>query len=68
MKRAPSVPSTEELLMLGHELAEAHLDTVELALGGPDEPGWAAHLDYLRALRRKAEELLARAASPEAAS
>ncbi len=68
MKRAPSVACTEELLILGHELADAHLDTVELALASADEPVWGAHLDYLRALRRKAEELLARAAAPEAGS
>ena len=68
MKRAPSLACTEELLVLGRELADAHLDTVELALARAGEPGWAAHLDYLRALRRAAEELLARASGPEAES
>jgi hypothetical protein len=47
------------LLALAEELRDAHLDTIELMLGQPGELRWRAQLDYLSALVRKAEEILA---------
>jgi hypothetical protein len=42
------------------ELLDAHLDTLELALVIPDPcREWAHHIDYIRTLRRRTEELLA---------
>jgi hypothetical protein len=42
------------------ELLDAHLDTLELALVMPDPcREWAHHIDYIRTLRRRTEELLA---------
>jgi hypothetical protein len=42
------------------ELLDAHCDTVCLASDVPaDDPAWAAHLDYLRALGRVGHRTLA---------
>lgn len=46
------------LLGLAYELLDAHLDTVEL-MDLSDEFRWRVHRDYLRALVRKSEALLA---------
>lgn len=51
--------SESELMTLTDELLEAHLDTLELAQCPATESDWQAHLDYLRALLRRARELLA---------
>jgi hypothetical protein len=51
--------SDPELVRLADELLEAHLDTVELAQSPSTESDWQAHLDYLRALLRRGQELLA---------
>ncbi len=51
--------SDPELVTLADELLEAHLDTVELAQSVSTESDWQAHLDYLRALLRRGQELLA---------
>ena len=48
---------TERLCSLVYELLDAHADTLELTAGG--DLRWEAHLDYLRALQRKAREILA---------
>lgn len=53
--------STELLGRLMYELLDAHADTAYLAAELSSDPIWAAHLDYLRALQRKAKETLARA-------
>jgi hypothetical protein len=42
-----------------YELLDAHADTAELAAELAEEPRWAAHLDYLRALQRKGRQALA---------
>jgi hypothetical protein len=46
-----------------YELLDAHVDTMRMADGLDGDPGWAAHLDYLRDLQRVGHEALARAAS-----
>lgn len=51
--------SEPELITLTDELLEAHLDTVALAQSLATESDWQAHLDYLRALLRRGQELLA---------
>lgn len=54
------------LTRLVQELLDAHVDTVELALGYEDDVAWNMHLDYLRALQRRSQTLLARIGSGEA--
>jgi hypothetical protein len=54
--RRRAVPAPEALV---YELLDAHADTADLAAGLRWEPGWAAHLDYLRALQRTGRETLA---------
>jgi hypothetical protein len=49
-----------ELPSLIQELLDAHADTVELATERTSTLVWEAHLDYLRALQRRAKEMLAR--------
>lgn len=58
MSAARRLSSLELLRAVVYELLDAHLDTLELAGDLPGEE-WHAHLDYLRALQRKAHELLA---------
>ena len=53
-----------EVTELVYELLDAHDDTAQLATGLGDL-AWELHLDYLRALRRRAREILARAGSRE---
>jgi hypothetical protein len=48
-----------DVLALVYELVDAHTDTVELRMETADKFAWDAHLDYLRALQRKAQEMLA---------
>jgi hypothetical protein len=48
------------------ELLDAHVDTVELALGFADDLAWNMHLEYLRALQRQSQGVLARIGSGEA--
>jgi hypothetical protein len=54
-----------DLAALAYELLDAHADTARLADGAADDPSWAAHLDYLRALQRLGREMLARTAAQE---
>jgi hypothetical protein len=54
------------LTTLVHELLDAHVDTVELALGLEDDLAWNMHLEYLRALQRQSQMLLARIGSGQA--
>jgi hypothetical protein len=57
-----------ELSALVYELLDAHADTAELAGELPaQEPRWAAHLDYLRALQRTARATLAQLGRKDAA-
>ncbi|HTX30301.1 MAG TPA: hypothetical protein VMD09_02900 [Solirubrobacteraceae bacterium] len=58
---AASLSHHSLLVALAEELLDAHLDTVELILGRADELRWGAQLDYLRALVRTSEEILAEA-------
>lgn len=61
MSELPATPRCawpEPLTTLVYELLDAHLDTVDLAEALPQDR-WRAHLDYLRALQRRARELLA---------
>jgi hypothetical protein len=62
MKRVRSSQpiAVADLVALAYELLDAHSDTAELVGAAHDDLRWHAHLDYLRALRRKARELLAR--------
>lgn len=50
------------MIDLVDELLEAHLDTVELALEPRSDFEWSSHVEYLRALHRCGQELLARLA------
>lgn len=59
MRQAVPGPEEKLLLVLAAELVDAHVDTVELALDWADELRWQAHLDYLRALVRTTERILA---------
>lgn len=45
--------------MLLEELADAHEDTIRLAIGPATPLEWEVHLDYLRALGRLTRETLA---------
>ena len=47
---------------LVYELLDAHGDAMRLASDVAHDPGWAAHLDYLRGLQRVGREALARVA------
>jgi hypothetical protein len=71
MNQAARFPTNDgPLVRLVYELLDAHLDTVEL-MDPADEFRSRVHLDYLRGLVRKTEELLAEARgaeSPAAAS
>ena len=51
----------EELLS---ELVDAHVDTIELLVGGDDATTDAVHLEYLQALVRYSKRLMAQA-SPQ---
>lgn len=51
--------SQYELITLVEELLDALLDTVELTGKHPVELEWRAHLEYLRALERRGQALLA---------
>jgi hypothetical protein len=53
-----------EVTDLVYELLDAHDDTARLAAGFGDL-AWELHLEYLRALQRRARSILARAASGE---
>ncbi len=44
---------------LVYELLDAHVDTIRMAHELDGDPGWAAHLDYLRDLQRVGREALA---------
>jgi hypothetical protein len=60
MNPAPSTrPAEAQLLALVYELVDAHADTIEISVNRADDLRWDAHLDYLRALQRKAKEILA---------
>jgi hypothetical protein len=56
--------SVDRLVELVYELLDAHCDTFCFADDQTDEPGWAAHLDYLRDLQRVGHEVLAQAGAP----
>ena len=58
---APSSGVFEQLTRLVYELLDAHDDTARIATGQDHDPGWEAHLSYLRDLQRVARELLAHA-------
>lgn len=57
-----AVTARARLAQLVYELLDAHADTVRLVAGVESDPGWDAHLDYLRDLQRVGREVLARAA------
>jgi hypothetical protein len=61
-QRARSTPKLRDTdtVTLIYELLDAHQDTAEIAQDLCDDPEWAAHLDYLRALQRTGREMLAR--------
>lgn len=49
-----------EVLSLVYELLDAHTDTIALGSDLVEELRWEVHLDYLRALQRKGQEMVAR--------
>jgi hypothetical protein len=61
----PDAEASAGLAELAYELLDAHTDTAQMVDGLQDDPSWAAHLDYLRALQRKGREMLARAVLEE---
>ena len=56
-----AVTAQARLTELVYELLDAHADTVNLCPTSGLDPGWGAHLDYLRDLQRVGREVLARA-------
>jgi hypothetical protein len=54
-----------DTITLIYELLDAHQDTAEIAQDLCDDPEWAAHLEYLRALQRTGREMLARMPADE---
>ncbi len=64
----PDEEATASLAALAYELLDAHADTAQLADGLANDPVWAAHLDYLRALQRTSREMLARTTAKELSS
>ncbi len=64
---APSSGGFEQLTRLVYELLDAHDETARIATGQDPDPGWEAHLSYLRDLQRVARELLAHAGQREGA-
>ena len=57
-----SASNAQELqIELIHELLDAHLDTVWLVESLASQEPWGSHLQYLRALQRTAQEVIARA-------
>jgi hypothetical protein len=58
--RSTSLARDANTITLIYELLDAHQDTAEIAQDLCDDPEWAAHLDYLRALQRTGREMLAR--------
>ncbi len=66
MDQGQATADITRLTTLVHELLDAHVDTVELALGLEDDLAWSMHLEYLRALQRQSQMLLARIGSDEA--
>jgi hypothetical protein len=56
------VTAEGRLSELVYELLDAHADTVSLMRDRVADPGWCAHLDYLRDLQRVGREVLARVA------
>jgi uncharacterized Zn finger protein len=57
--RSPSDARADTITLI-YELLDAHQDTADIAQDLCDDPEWAAHLDYLRALQRRVREMLAR--------
>ena len=56
--------SEHVMVALIEEMIDANLDTINLLLARPDTTPWAGHADYLSALNREANALLARAHAP----
>ena len=54
---------TGEVTALVYELLDAHADTADLAAELVDDPRWADHLNYLRALQRAGREALVRSSA-----
>jgi hypothetical protein len=61
---SPSVAYADTITLI-YELLDAHRDTAEIAQDLSDDPEWAAHLEYLRALQRIGREMLARMPADE---
>lgn len=60
-------PGPAVVVALVYELLDAHADTTLLAAELSNDPRWAAHLDYLRALQRVGRERLAQSCCEVAA-
>jgi hypothetical protein len=56
---ASQIGSDGYLTALVYELLDAHADTMRIAQELDAQPGWAAHLEYLRDLQRVGREALA---------
>jgi hypothetical protein len=59
--RTPAADATATAALV-YELLDAHHDTALLVEERASDDAWAAHLEYLRALQRRARETLARTA------
>jgi hypothetical protein len=57
MSRVNTLPA---VVLLVEELLNAHLDTIEMALAEEPSVDWLSHIDYLQALHREGEALMAR--------
>ena len=55
-----SIVEATRLRQVVYELLDAHDDTARLVAENADDDRWSAHLEYLRALQRRAREILAR--------
>jgi hypothetical protein len=63
--RASADACDDDTITLIYELLDAHQDTAEIAQDLCDDPEWASHLEYLRALQRIGREMLARMPADE---
>ena len=54
------VEAPPAFVLLLEELLDANLDTIEKVLGDGLDFDWLRHVDYLRALHRQGEAVLAR--------
>jgi hypothetical protein len=59
----PTSQASSWVVALVYELLDAHQDTARIFDESASDQAWEAHLDYLRALQRRARQLLASSGS-----